>query len=104
MQDKDDNQKVKDYRIIYQKVKTNPIMVKLLLVDGTKVEGYLHQPHTLRLTDMLNRHTQDSPFLAVTDAHVIFPNGEHLEYKFFTVNRTMILCCFPDNEEVVREF
>lgn len=104
MQDKDDDQKLRDQKIIYQKVKTNPVMVKLILVDGTKIEGSLHQPKNLRLMDLLNRNTHDSPFLAVTDAHVIFPGGEHAEYKFFTVNRALILCCFPDEEEVMHEF
>ncbi len=91
-------------KILYQKVRTTPILVKVILVDGTKIEGHFHQPHSLRLTDMLNRNTQDSPFLAVTDAHVIFPSGDHAEYKFFTVNRSMILCCFPNAEEVIRDF
>ncbi len=90
--------------IIYQKVKTTPIRVKLILMDGTKIEGCFHQPNSLRLTDMLNRNTQDSPFLAVTDANVVFAGGEHAEYKFFTVNRAMILCCFPVEEEIMREF
>ncbi|MFW8601165.1 hypothetical protein ACOHYD_06745 [Desulfobacterota bacterium M19] len=88
--------------IMYQKVRTTPIRIKLILVDGTKIEGCFHQPHRLRLTDMLNRNTQDSPFLAVTDASIIFAGGEHMEYKFFTVNRTMILCCFPVEDEIKR--
>ncbi len=99
-----ENSSAEGNRIIYQKIKTTPIMVKVILVDGTKIEGHFHQPNSLRLTDMLNRNTQDSPFLAVTDSHVIFPNGEHAEYKFFTVNRSMILCCFPNEEEVVRDY
>ncbi len=90
--------------IIYQKVKTTPIRIKLILVDGTKIEGCFHQPNSLRLTDMLNRNTQDSPFLAVTDANIVFADGEHAEYKFFTVNRAMVLCCFPVEEEIVRGF
>lgn len=89
---------VKD--LLYAKVKTTPLRVKVRLVDGTMVEGYLHQPPSLRLTDMLNRHTRDSPFLAVTDANIVFPGGEHHQYRFFTLNREMILCCFPLDEEV----
>ncbi len=103
MADRDTSTPLQGKKIIYQKVRTTPTLVKVILVDGTKIEGYFHQPHSLRLTDMLNRNTQDSPFLAVTDAHVIFTNGEHAEYKFFTVNRAMIICCFPDEEEVVRD-
>ena len=86
--------------VLYKKVKTTPILVKVVLVDGIRVEGFIHQPPTLRLTDMLNRNTQDNPFLAVTDAHIRFPDGESLQYKFFTVNRAMIVCCFPIDEEV----
>jgi hypothetical protein len=88
--------------ILYAKVKTTPLRVKVRLVDGTMVEGSLHQPPSLRLTDMLNRHTRDNPFLAVTDANIIFPNGEHLQYRFFTMNREMIICCFPETEEIER--
>jgi hypothetical protein len=86
--------------LLYGKVKTSPLRVKVTLVDGTIVEGCLHQPPSMRLTDMLNRHTRDSPFLAVTDANIIFPNGDHRQYHFFTVNREMIVCCFPESEEV----
>jgi hypothetical protein len=90
-------------KLLYNKVKTNPTRVKVVLIDGTKVEGYLHQPPNLRLTDLLNRHTQDNPFLAVTDAKILFPGGELVRYKFFILNRTMILCCFPTEEKKVKQ-
>ena len=95
-----DQNHVEDRSNLYKKVKTMPTRVNLVLVDGTKIEGNLHQPPNLRLTDMLNRHTQDNPFLAVTDAYITFPRGDRSQYKFFTVNRSMILCCFPLDEEV----
>ncbi len=95
-----DKKSLVDKDILYAKVKTTPLRVKVRLMDGTMVEGCLHQPPSLRLTDMLNRHTRENPFLAVTDANIIFPNGEHLQYRFFTLNREMIVCCFPENEEV----
>lgn len=87
--------------LLYKKVKTRPIRVKVILSDGTKVEGCFHQPPSLRLTDMLNRHTNDNPFLAVTDAQISLVGGEHFQYKFFTLNRAMIVCCFPLGDEVV---
>ncbi|HFQ80594.1 MAG TPA: hypothetical protein ENK33_04375 [Desulfobacterales bacterium] len=93
-----------DKNIIYQKVRTTPVRIKLILVDGSKIEGTFHQPPNLRLTDMLNRNIQDNPFMAVTDANVVFADGEHAEYKFFNVNRNMILCCFPVDEEIMRGF
>ena len=86
--------------LLYAKVKTTPLRVKIRLLDGTMVEGCLHQPPSLRLTDMLNRSTRDNPFLAVTEASIVFPGGEHLQYKFFSLNREMIVCCFPVSEEV----
>lgn len=86
--------------LLYAKVKTTPLRVKVRLLDGTMVEGCLHQPPSLRLADMLNRHTRDNPFLAVTNANIVFPNGEHLQYRFFSLNREMIVCCFPLDEEV----
>lgn len=87
--------------LLYKKVKTTPIRVKVVLIDGTHVEGCFHQPPSLRLTDMLNRHTQDNPFLAVTDANLTFPSGETKQCKFFTLNRSMIVCCFPLDEKTV---
>jgi len=95
-----DKKNLTEKDLLYAKVKTTPIRVKVHLVDGTRIEGFLHQPMSLRLTDMMNRHTRDNPFLAVTDASIIFPNGEHLQYRFFTLNREMIVCCFPVDEEV----
>jgi len=95
-----DKKIITDKDLLYAKVKTTPLRVKVHLVDGTRIEGFLHQPMSLRLTDMMNRHTRDNPFLAVTDASIIFPNGEHLQYRFFTLNREMIVCCFPVEEEV----
>jgi len=91
-------------RLLYKKVQTRPIRVKVSLSDGTMVEGCFHQPPALRLTDLLNRHTNDNPFLAVTDAQILLPNGERMEYKFFTINRSMIVCCFPQDEEVPHQY
>lgn len=88
--------------LLYAKVKTTPLRVKVHLVDGTRIEGLLHQPMSLRLIDLMNRHTRDNPFMAVTEANIIFPSGEHLQYRFFTLNREMIVCCFPVDEEVDR--
>lgn len=95
-----DNQNIADKDLLYAKVKTTPLRVKVHLMDGTRVEGFLHQPTSLRLTDMMNRHTRDNPFMAVTDANIIFANGEHLQYRFFILNREMIVCCFPVEEEI----
>ena len=95
-----DKKIIPDKDLLYAKVKTTPLRVKVHLVDGSRVEGFLHQPTNLRLTDMMNRHTRDNPFLAVTDANIIFPNGEYIQYRFFTLNREMIVFCFPVNEEV----
>lgn len=90
----------KNKDLLYKKVKTSPIRVRISLSDGSSVEGRLHQPPSLRLTDLLNRNTQDNPFLPLTDAYVYQANGEHSRYKFLTVNRAMIVCCLPLEEEV----
>lgn len=90
----------KDKELLYKKVKTTPIRVSFSLVDGARVEGLLHQPPSLRLTDLLNRNTQDNPFLPMTEAHVYRATGEHSRYNYLTVNRAMIVCCFPLEEEV----
>ena len=89
-----ENQQKNERGLLYKQVKTRPIRVKVTLADGTKVEGCFHQPPSMRLTDMLNRHTNDNPFLAVTDAQITLPGGENLHYKFFTLNRSMIVCCW----------
>jgi len=89
-----------DKGLLYKKVKTTPIRVRVTLVDGSSIEGFLHQPPSLRLTDLLNRNTQDNPFLPITDAHIYKKTGEHSRCKFLTVNRSMIICCFPLDEEL----
>ena len=95
-----DKKIIPDKDLLYAKVKTTPLRVKVHLVDGSRVEGFLHQPTNLRLTDMMNRHTRDNPFLEVTDDNIIFPNGEYIQSRFLTLNREMIVCCFPVDEEV----
>lgn len=97
-----DEKNLSDKELLYAKVKTTPLRVKVHLVDGASVEGFLHQPASLRLTDTMNRHTRDNPFLAFTDSLVTFPNGEQHRHRFLTLNREMIVCCFPVEEEIDR--
>ena len=83
----------------YKHTKTKSLRVLVTLTDGTRIEGSLHTPN-LRLVDLLNRHINETPFLAVTDAKVAFPGGEQGSFKFFGINRKMIVCCFPQEESV----
>jgi hypothetical protein len=79
----------------YKHVKTRPTRVEAILVDGTRLEGYMHLTTDHRLIDQLNCHTKETPFLALTDARVLLPNSVWKHYPFFTFNRNMVVCCFP---------
>ncbi len=79
----------------YRYVKTRPILVEALLVEGIKVEGYLHLTTDHRLVDQLNNQTKETPFVALSDAKVLLPGGEWRQCDFFTVNRYKIICCIP---------
>ena len=79
----------------YRYVKTRPIRVEALLVEGIKVEGNLHLTTDHRLVDQLNNQTKETPFVAFTDARVLIPGGDWTEHAFFTVNRYKIVCCIP---------
>ena len=54
-----------------------------------------------RLKDMLN---SGEPFIAVTDAQVFDPSGQHLQYAtdFLTVNTTHIAWMMP-HDEITRQ-
>ena len=84
---------------LYQHTKTHAVPVMLTLADGSRVQGQLHLAPHLRLTDLLNRNTLDNPFLAVTEAQITLRSGEEVRYHFLTINRAMIVCCFPQEEE-----
>ncbi len=87
----------------YKRIRTKSIRIQAILVDQTKVEGDLHLAPDHRLIDLLNHQTRGNPFLAVTDAKILFHWGERAHYKFFSLNRNMIICCFP-KEETELEF
>jgi len=79
----------------FKLVKTRPTRIEATLVDGSKVEGYLHLTTDHRLSDQLNINSNESPFLALTEAKILLPGGMWSHYDFFTFNRNMIVCCFP---------
>ena len=79
----------------YRHVKTRPIRIEALMVEGIRVEGYLHLTTDHRLVDQLNNQTKETPFVALTDAKVYIPGKECQQFEFFTVNRYKIICCIP---------
>ncbi len=87
----------KDIR--YRNIKRLPSRIHAILENGTKVEGCLHLVPNNRLIDQLNSHTKESPFIALTDARILLPDGgEWNHHEFFSININMITCCFPLEE------
>jgi hypothetical protein len=83
----------KDIR--YRNIKREPLRVRMVLTDGTRVEGMLYLISGNRLIDQLNAHFKENPFIALTDAKVHLPDGKWTNYEFFSVNLQMVTCCFP---------
>ena len=91
--------------------KTNPMKVEkekeliyVILQDQTRIKGLVHLPQSGRLSDLMNYHAMDRPFLAMTEATVALPDGSRYRAPFISVNRLSITTCFPAvEEERVRE-
>jgi len=58
------------------------------LLDGSVIEGSIHILPSCRPMDLLNNH--DEPFIAVTAARVVNPNGETQDIEFVAINKTAI--------------
>ncbi len=71
------------------------VLVHIQLINGVAIKGFLHLAHRVRLTDTLNFQTGDKPFLAVTDAQFITPDGESKAISFVVINRQQIVTCIP---------
>lgn len=79
----------------YRHVKTRPKKIQTVMVDGSRVEGFVHLTPNLRLSDQLNYRAQQDPFIAFTDTEILFPDGKRTRHKFLALNRNMIVSCFP---------
>lgn len=66
------------------------------------IRGDVHVREGQRLKDELDR---DEPFLAVTDATVIGPDGEAIVFRapFIAVRRTQIVWVVPDSADAPAE-
>lgn len=72
--------------------------VFIILQDQTRIRGYVHRPRSGRLSDLLNYHATDRPFLAITDASIQLPDKKGYKVPFLTLNRLSITTCFPVQE------
>lgn len=86
----------------YMSHSSNPMRVEkdaeyvfVILQDQTRIRGYVHRPRSGRLSDLLNYHATDRPFLAITDAAIQLPDGKRYKVPFLTLNRLAITTCFP---------
>lgn len=84
--------------------KTNPLKVQkaqelvyIFMADQTRIAGKVHRSG--RLSDLLNHQANEKPFLSVTDATIVFPNGDSYSIPYITVNRVNICSCFPAEEQ-----
>lgn len=83
--------------------KANPLKVRkaqesvyILMADQTRITGNVHMSG--RLSDLMNHQANEKPFLSVTDATIVFPNGDKHSIPYVIVNRINICSCFPTEE------
>ncbi len=74
-------------------VEKKNVLVHLQLSNGAEVKGFVHLAHRIRLTDTLNLQASDKPFLPLTDAQLITPDGEQKAVAFIVINRQNIITC-----------
>lgn len=81
------------------KVEKDTELIYVILQDQTRIKGYVHLPQSGRLSDLMNYHAMDRPFLAMTRATVALPDGARYRAPFISVNRLTITTCFPVPQE-----
>jgi hypothetical protein len=77
------------------KVEKDTELIYVILQDQTRIRGMVHLPQSGRLSDLMNYHAVDRPFLAMTGATVVLPDGTRYSAPFISVNRLSITTCFP---------
>lgn len=77
------------------RVEKDTEFIYVILQDQTRIRGYVHRPRSGRLSDLMNYHAHDRPFLAMTDAAIQLPDGTRYKAPFLTVNRLTVTTCFP---------
>ena len=82
-------------------MKTSKIceLVCFYLVNGYKVVGSLHLPPNTRITETMNLHFHQKPFVPITDARLIDTDGKNSKCPFMVINKNHIILCFPVREE-----
>jgi len=78
-------------------------LIYVILQDQTRIRGVVHVPQSGRLSDLMNYHAMDRPFLAMTDAMILLPDGTKYRAPFITVNRLTVTTCFPVPESERRK-
>lgn len=82
-------------RVNPMKVRKETELIYVLLQDGTRIRGHVYLPQSGRLSDFMNYQALDRPFVAMTEAAVLLPDGSRYRAPFITVNRATITTCFP---------
>lgn len=81
------------------KVEKETALIYVILQDQTRIRGNVHLPQSGRLSDLMNYHAADRPFLPMTRATVVLPDGNRYRVPFISVNRLTITTCFPVPED-----
>jgi len=76
-------------------VSKETLNVSIVLSNRTQIEGTIHLAPRNRLTDVLNFQATEKPFLPVTNAHIVPPEGEEKSVPFLIINRHNIITCIP---------
>ena len=76
-------------------------LLYIVMMDQTRIKGNVHLPAKGRLSDFLNHQAHDKPFLAITEATLLFPNGDKYTTPFIVVNRLNINSAFPAPQDQI---
>lgn len=70
-------------------------LVCFYLVSGVKVIGTLHLPPNTRMTETMNMHYNQKPFVPLTGVKIIEPSGQEKTQSFMVINKNHIIFGFP---------
>jgi hypothetical protein len=82
-------------QLLRKEVKSKKELVHILLTNDTEIRGNVRLASDCRLIDLLNSGEFNRPFIPVTEALVLSPQGKKLSLPFLAINANTIRSCFP---------
>ncbi len=78
-------------------MKTNKVseLVCFYLTNGLRIVGSLHMSPNTRITETMNFHYSQKPFIPITDARIFDADGKVRLCSFIVINKNQIIMAFP---------